>query len=128
MAIPRVFPPYANFRKPLPNHVEIAFVAGAVKDLRKLVVESHTEPRGRVGRNRFGQGHLKDGTVVHVIVIGMDEFHFAGEIAGTLDLEFAHRDSPAMLIVPASVGSGATGSGDAGFGHESRLRLKSIQI
>ena len=70
-------------------------------------MESHTEFDGRAGRNRFRQSDLKNGVVVGVAIVGLDELHFVGEIAGALDLEFGHSDRAAILFVPAGIGSNA---------------------
>ena len=85
MAVPGVFPPDADFREPLADHVEIVGVAGAFNDFGKHVVEGDVEFDGRAGGDGFRQRDLHDGVVFGVVIIGLNELQFVGQIAGAFD-------------------------------------------
>ena len=128
VAVPGVFPPHADFREPLADHIEIVGVAGAFDDFGKLVVESHAKRDGSAGSDRLRQGHLKYGVVIRVVVIRLDEFHLGGQVAHAFDFEFIHVYRAVMFWIPFGIGAIAARAGEANFGHESGLRLEGVEV
>ncbi len=128
MAIPRVLPPHADLRKPLAHHEEIAFVARALDHFGKLVVKRHAELHRCSGRDGLGQRDLHHGVVIGVVVVGLDELHFAREVAHVLDFEFRNGNRAVMLRIPARAGARPARTVEANFRHECGLGLKRIQV
>src|ERR1700723_4116180 len=73
VAIPGVLPPHAHFRKPLADHVEVAFVTGTFDNFGELVTKRNVESYRGARRNRAGERNLEDGAVGGVVVIRMNE-------------------------------------------------------
>ena len=126
MAIPRVLPPHADLRKPLAHHKEIAFVARALDHFGKLVAKRHAELHRCAGRNGLGQRHLHHGVVVGIVIVGLNELHFAGQIAHALDFEFRNGNRAVMFWIPARAGASAARTGQTYFRHECGLGLKRV--
>jgi hypothetical protein len=128
VAIPGVLPPHADFWKPLADHDEVAFVAGAMEDFGKLIVKGNVKLHGSARSYGLGQRDLENGAVVGIVVVGMDEFHLAGQIARAFDFELANLDAAFVFFVPACIRAGAARSHQANFGHEGGLRLERVEI
>ncbi len=73
MAIPRAFPPDANFRKPLADHVEITQVSSSRDDFGQLVVEGDLEFHFRACRDGSGKFDLHHRVIGGVVVVRLDE-------------------------------------------------------
>ena len=104
MAVPCIFPPDADLREPLADHIEIVGVAGALDDFGKHVVKvmwNCTDAPGAIG---FRQGDLKNGVVFRVVIVRLDEFHFVGQIARAFDFQLVYGDRAEMFGIPSESG------------------------
>ena len=123
MAIPRAFPPHANFRKPLADHVKIAQVSSSRDNFGHLVAEGDLEFHFRACRDGSGKFDLHHRVIGCVVVVSLDEAHFVGQVTHAGDFEMRDSDFPEMLGLPFEVGIVA-----ALFSHKSGLGLEAIQI
>src|SRR4029077_6414652 len=123
MAIPRAFPPHADLREPLANHEEIAEVASARDDFRELAGKRHSELNVRTRWDRLRKRQLHHGAVFGIFVIGMDELHFAGQVAHACDRDAMKSNGAVLFGLPFVAGMVALA-----LGHPGGLRLKGIQV
>ena len=123
MAIPGAFPPDANFRKPLADHVKIAQVSSSRDDFGQLIIEGDLEFHFGARWDRSGKFDLHHRVIGCVVVVRLDEAHLVCQVAHAGDFKMRDRDRAEMFRLPIEVGVVALF-----FSHKSGLGLEGVQI